>query len=608
MMDPKVILKQVFGFSDFRPGQEEVIKLILNKKNVLAVLSTGAGKSLCYQLPALLFSGRTIVVSPLIALMNDQTAHLNSLKIPADKLHSHCNYAQKQNTLKAFIKGETKILYMSPEKLMNKQTLSQFKELPIDMFVIDEAHCISKWGAGFRPEYEQLSQLKDLFPKAVLAGFTATADSATRLDIVRKLTHNRSQIIVKGFGRPNLFLSVEPKKNWKKRLIEFLDQRRGLSGILYVLSRKETELLADFLKAKGFFCIPYHAGQTAQTRREAQDTFMTENGVIMSATTAFGMGIDKPDIRFVVHVNLPSSMEDFYQEIGRAGRDGQRADTLLFYGLNDLITRRKMIQSGEESLDYKLRANKRLDSLLAYSESSSCRKKSLLSYFGEDFEKCNLCDNCFSPPKLVQGTIPAQIFLSAMYRTGQCFGMVHIIDIVRGVLSPKVKNRGHHKLPTFKKGMDHSKNFWEILARQLVSSGHIHVDIENFGALKITKSGEDVLYGRKDFLYKEISIPQPRLKQDKLKSQPDRLRPAIPVSEKPEDIKLLLKLKKHRLKLAREKNSPAFIVFSDRTLNEMTYLKPKNLKEMSQVNGVGPQKLSLYGESFLKIIQQHRSI
>ena len=597
MIDPKITLKETFGFSDFRPGQEEIIKLLLNKQNVLAVLSTGAGKSLCYQLPALLFTGRTVVISPLIALMNDQTAHLNSLKIPADKIHSHCEYKHNQDTLKAFINGKTKILYMSPEKLMNERTLTAFKELMIDMFVIDEAHCISKWGAGFRPEYEQLSQLKEIFPQAILAAFTATADQSTRLDIVKKLTNNQSKIIVKGFDRPNLFLSVEPKKNWKKRLLEFLEQRRGMSGILYALSRRETEMLAEFLKQKGFFCIPYHAGQPAKMRQEAQDIFMTENGVIMSATTAFGMGIDKADIRFVVHVNLPSSMEDFYQEIGRAGRDGKRSDTLLFYGLKDLITRRKMIQFGEENQEYKLKANKRLDSLLAYCESSSCRKKSLLSYFGENFDKCYLCDNCLSPPKLVEGSLPAQIFLSAVHRVHQCFGMLHIINIVRGVESDQVKNRGHHKLPTFGKGASYSKDFWEILARQLISSGCVNIDIERFGALKITKSGENILYGRKKFFYKEIMSPKPVLKKKE------------PVEKKEiyqaDDTKLLSKLKKYRLKLAREKNSPAFIIFSDRTLHEMAHLKPDTLDKMSHVNGVGPHKLKLYGESFLKIIKEH---
>ncbi len=596
-MDAKGALKEVFGFSNFRPGQEEIIQLLLKKQNVLAILPTGAGKSLCYQLPALLFPGRAVVVSPLIALMNDQVAYLQSLQAPAGKAHSHCHYRQNQDTLSAFIKGQIKILYMSPEKLMSAKTLNHFKALPIDMFVIDEAHCVSKWGAGFRPEYEQLSQLKKVFPKAVLAAFTATADSSTRLDIARKLTNNRCKIIIKGFNRPNLFLSVEPKKNWKKRLLEFLDQRRGMSGILYALSRKGTENLAEFLKQKGFFCRPYHAGQSAKARQKAQDIFMTENGALMSATTAFGMGIDKPDIRFVVHVNLPGSMEEFYQEIGRAGRDGKRADSLLFYGLSDISARRKMIRDGEESPEYKLKANKRLDSLLAYCESFSCRKKSLLSYFGEDFDKCHLCDNCFSPPKRIDGTIPAQIFLSAIYRAHQRFGALHIIDIVRGAETDKTKNQGHHKLPTFGKGADRSKHFWGTLARQLVSSGNINIDIESFGALKITKSGEDILYGRKKFWHKEITQAAPVLKKE-------RAEPRAKTSYPPESAKLLSKLKKHRLKLAREKNCPAFIIFSDRALNEMAHFKPKNLEEMSQINGVGPHKLSLYGESFLKIISE----
>ena len=595
-MDLKSVLKENFGFSDFRPGQEEIVKLLLDKNHVLAVLSTGAGKSLCYQLSAIIFPGRTVVVSPLIALMNDQTAHLRSLKIPADKIHSHCHFKQNQATLNAFIKGEIKILYVSPEKLMTEKILNEFQKLPIEMFVIDESHCISKWGAGFRPEYEQLSQLKVFFPQAVLAAFTATADKSTRLDIVRKLTGNKSQIIVKGFNRPNLFLSVEPKQNWKNRLLEFLDERRGLSGIIYALSRKETVRISEFLNNKGFLCLPYHAGLSAQVRQKSQDTFMTENAVIMSATTAFGMGIDKPDIRFVVHVNLPASMEDFYQEIGRAGRDGKPADTLLFYGLQDLITRRKMIQSGEEDQEYKLRENKRLEALLAYCESPSCRKKALLSYFGEDFDNCSLCDNCLSPPKLVEGTMPAQIFLSAIVRTGQYFGMLHIIDVVRGIETDRLKSKGHHKLPTFGKGADHSKAFWEIFARQLISSGSLNIDIERFGALKITKSGWDILYGRKNFSYKEFILPSVLPKKQKTK------RVALE-KQKPEDLSLLSKLKKLRLQLAREKEVPAFIVFSDRTLIEMTNLKPQNMEEMSYVNGIGKQKLELYGEAFLKIIK-----
>ena len=637
--DLKTKLKESFGFLDFRPGQEEIIQLILNKKHVLAVLSTGAGKSLCYQLPALLFSGRTVVVSPLIALMNDQTAHLQSLKISAGKVHSHCSFRENQNTFQNFITGKIKILYISPEKLMTEKILNEFKKLPIEMFVIDEAHCISKWGAGFRPEYEQLSQLQNLFPQAVLPAFTATADKATRQDIVNKLTNNQSQIIVKGFNRANLFLSVEPKQNWKKRLLDFLNKRKGQSGIIYALSRRETVEISEFLQKKGFNSLPYHAGQPAKVRQNSQDVFMTEEGVIMSATTAFGMGIDKPDIRFVVHANLPASMEDFYQEIGRAGRDGEPADTLLFYGLQDLITRRKMIQSGEEDKEYKLRENKRLEALLAYCESPKCRKKALLSYFGENFDNCKNCDNCLSPPKLVEGTVSAQIFLSAIARTYERFGMGHIIDIVRGVETEKAKNRRHHKLPTFGKGTNHSKKFWELLARQLISSGNVIVDIEHFGALKISPSGADILYGKEKFFYKEFKLSSDIKKEKKIKKsslsqspfkdssgssfkEPSRrlshksgnlqqkeenskqlqgIKKQTVLLEK--DLTLLSNLKKLRLKLAREKGVPAYIVFSDRTLIEMANLKPQNLEEMLYVNGVGKQKLELYGAAFLNAIK-----
>ena len=624
-IDLKNTLKEIFGFSDFRPGQEEIIKLILNKKHVLAVLSTGAGKSLCYQLPALVFNGRTVVVSPLIALMNDQTAHLQSLKQPAGKIHSHCHFRENQNTFQNFITGKIKILYISPEKLMTEKVLTEFKKLAIEMFVIDEAHCISKWGAGFRPEYEQLSQLKDLFPQAVLPAFTATADKATRRDIVNKLTGNRSQIIVKGFNRSNLFLSVEPKQNWKKRLLDFLSERKGQSGIIYALSRRETEGISESLQQKGFACIAYHAGQSAQLRQKSQDRFMTEEGLIMSATTAFGMGIDKPDIRFVVHASLPASMEDFYQEIGRAGRDGAPSDTLLFYGLKDLITRKKMIQSGEEDKEYKLRENKRLDSLLAYCESAVCRKKALLSYFGEDFDNCGLCDNCLSPPQLVEGTIFAQIFLSAIARTYESFGRGHIIDIVCGLETDKVRHRRHDKLPTFGKGSNHPKKFWELLARQLISSGNVNVDIERFGVLTITPSGNDILYSRRQFFYKEFVVQKEqktkklflKTSASSLPHEKEKLQEPAESSRRIREIKkqkslckdplLLSELKKVRLKLAGKQKVPAFIIFSDRTLIEMANLKPQNLKNMLSVNGVGKHKLELYGQIFLEAIKNFSS-
>ena len=598
-MNVQKTLEDIFGFSSFRPGQEEIVNLLLNKKNLLAVLPTGAGKSLCYQLPAVCFKGRTVVVSPLIALMNDQVDYLKkSLNIPADKFHSQA--AGNQAVWQSFIKGGTKILYISPERLMKEKILNDLKKLPIDMFVIDEAHCISKWGAGFRPEYEQLSKLKDHFPEAVLSAFTATADRATRKDVVQKLAGGKAQIIVKGFDRPNLSLSVFPKQDWRKKLLEFLSERKGVSGIIYTLSRREAEQISEFLNKKGYRSIAYHAGQPAKQRQESQDIFMTENEIIMTATIAFGMGIDKPDIRFVAHANLPSSVEAFYQEIGRAGRDGAPADTLLFFGLDDLMKRRRMIQEGGESEDYKIKENKRLDALIAYCEASDCRKKALLSYFDEAFGKCGKCDNCLNPPKMAEGTILAQILLSAIARTGEFFGSAHIIDIVRGTAADKVKQRRHDKIPTFGKGSNYSKKFWQVFVRQLISSGELVLNIERYGALRITESGKKVLYGKKKFYYKE-----PDVKPVIEKEVSQAVKPAGAEVLTAKDTELLKKLKKLRLKTARAEKSPAYIVFSDRALIEMSNRQPQLKEHLLKVNGVGPKKIERYGDRFLTVIREH---
>ncbi len=599
-MNIQKTLEGIFGFSKFRSGQEEIVNLLLQKKNLLAVLPTGAGKSLCYQLPAICFEGQTLVVSPLIALMNDQTAYLKSLNIPADKFHSHSSFSSNQSTWRAFIRGDIKILYISPERLMKEKILSELKTLPIDMFVIDEAHCVSKWGAGFRPEYEQLSQLKDHFPKTVLSAFTATADRATRSHIVKILMGGQAQTIVKGFDRPNLSLSVLPKQDWRKKLLEFLNDRKGMSGIIYTLSRKGTENISDFLNNKGYRSIAYHAGQTAKQRQESQDIFMTDSGVIMLATIAFGMGIDKPDIRFVVHANLPSSIEAFYQEIGRAGRDGEQADTLLFFGLDDLMIRKQMIQNGDESQEYKLKEHKRLDALVAYCEASSCRKKALLSYFDEAFDHCGNCDNCLNPLKMIEGTIPAQIFLSAITRTGEFFGSAHIIDIVRGTATDKVQKRRHDKIITFGKGSQYSKNFWQTFVRQLISSGELALDIERYGALTITESGRKLLYGKKKFYYKEFTVKPVAIEKEILREKRREKK-----RDKVQDPEFLGKLKKLRLEIARRENVPAYIIFSDRTLIEMSNRQPQTKEQLLQVSGVGPKKLELYGDQVLDLINSH---
>ena len=387
------ILNDVFGYNSFRSGQEEIINNLLDKNNILAVMPTGAGKSLCYQIPALIFSRGTIVVSPLVALMDDQILSLKENGVAADRIHSHISEELNKKTLDNFKKGKIKILYLSPENLMSEKTLNELSDTDVAMFAIDEAHCISKWGVSFRPQYEELSQLSKIYPDSIIAGFTATADKNTREDIIKKLTNYNSKIFIQGFDRPNLSLAVEQKDDWKKQILIFLENKNGESGIIYCLSRKQTEDVSLFLNKNNYNAIPYHAGQDSNTRKSNQEIFMNDRGVIIVATIAFGMGINKSNVRFVAHLSLPSSIEAYYQEIGRAGRDGNPAETLLLYGLNDLFQRRRFIENDGDDIQHKLRENKRLDSLLAYCETPICRKKSLLSYFDEKVEDCNNCDN-----------------------------------------------------------------------------------------------------------------------------------------------------------------------------------------------------------------------
>ena len=594
LSDPNQTLRNIFGFSSFRSAQEELINQILDRNNLIAVMPTGSGKSLCYQLPALLFQGRTIVVSPLIALMNDQVAYLKSLNISADTIHSHRDYDENAKTWRAFVHADVKILYTSPERLMTERILHALEKIPVDLFVIDEAHCISKWGASFRPEYQQLSRLQELFPNATLAAFTATADKTTRTDISDQLTGGSARIIVKGFDRPNLSLSVALRSGWKKKVLEFLKYKKELSGIVYTLSRKETETVAKFLNDNGFQAVSYHAGQDRDFRQISQNRFMTEPGLIMVATIAFGMGIDKPDIRFVIHTNLPGSVEAFYQEIGRAGRDGQPSDTMLIYGLDDLVKRRHMIRDNDGDEQHKLRENKRLDSLLAYCEASGCRKKALLGYFDELTDDCGNCDNCINPPEVVDGTEQAQILMSAILRTGEFFGAVHVVNVVRGISTEKIRQRNHDQIPTFGKGAELPNDFWHALIRQLLASGKIVIDLERFGALRISQEGRQIFAGEETFFCKKITSQKAVLSSRK------ELRVIDIQSD--QDQSLLLKLKELRLDLARQRNSPPFIIFSDRTLMDMVRVMPKTRDEMLEVNGVGPQKLEQYGDQFLKQI------
>ena len=591
------ILNDVFGYNSFRSGQEEIINSILDKKNILAVMPTGAGKSLCYQIPALIFSRGTIVVSPLVALMDDQILALKENGIAADRIHSHRSEELNKETLNNFKTGKIKILYLSPENLMSEKTLNQLSNTDIDMFAIDEAHCISKWGVSFRPQYEELSRLSKIYPDAVIAGFTATADKDTREDIIHKLSNYNSKIFVQGFDRPNLSLAVEQKDDWKKQILIFLENKINESGIIYCLSRKQTEDVSEFLNKKNYRAIPYHAGQESNVRKKNQEIFMNDNGVIMVATIAFGMGIDKSNIRFVAHLSLPSSIESYYQEIGRAGRDGNPAETLLLYGLNDLFQRRRFIESDGDDYQHKLRENKRLDSLLAYCETPICRKKALLSYFDEHVEDCNNCDNCFNPPKMLDGTKLAQMVLSAIYRSGQIFGAVHIINILLGNKTDKIIEKKHDKIKTFGIGNNYKKDFWQGFIRQLISSGHLIINIKKFGCLQITKSGLEVLKDDKYFNYKEIIFKAP-----KTSKKNKNTKEVLNIDNN--DLQILTSLKELRLNIAREKSIPAFVIFPDSSLIEMAKIKPQNLQEMIKINGVGPSKLKKYGTSFLEVINK----
>lgn len=597
------VLKKIFGFSYFKEGQEQIVKNILDRNDVLAVMPTGYGKSLCFQFPAIIQKNTTIVVSPLIALMNDQVSYLKSIGIKAETYNSEKTFDEGKIILKKIRLKEIKILYLSPERLMQDFFLEFIKNnnILIDLFVIDEAHCIAKWGPDFRKDYERLSELKKLFPKSIIASFTATADAATRNEINEKLNSGKAKVFVREFDRPNLSLTVISKEEWRKKLISFLKKKQGMSGIVYVLSRRDTEKVSDFINTQGFKSLPYHAGLNTKTKQKNQDQFMTTSGLIMVATIAFGMGIDKPDIRFVYHLNLPQSMEAFYQEIGRAGRDGNAAETILFFGVDDLIKRRRMIEDSNATNDFKIRENKRLDYLHDYCESSKCRRISLLTYFGDKNVVCNNCDNCISPPEEFEATQQSQIILSAIKRLDQMrqkFGRGHIVDIVMGIKSEKVIAWKHHeKIKTFGKAVElfpeEPKEFWKYLSGQLISSSHLILNIENHGVLEISTKGLDLLYGRENFVCK---------KQRTYKIISKTLPSKIEEIYHEHDKGLFKLLKELRLEVARENSVPAFVIFSDRTLIEIAALKPTNVPALLCVNGVGSVKMERYGQRFINCV------
>jgi ATP-dependent DNA helicase RecQ len=596
-------LKTTFGYDHFREGQLEIVETLLHGGDAFVVMPTGAGKSLCYQLPAILSDRKTIIVSPLVALMDDQVAALRQNGVAASKIHSHQSYDENADQWLTFASPGPQLLYMSPERLMQPRMLEALKQQSVGMFVVDEAHCISKWGAAFRPEYEALSQLKTLFPDAQIAAFTATADEATRQDIVQKLSDENCRVFLKGFDRPNLSLAVLPKEKLKDRLVDLLEPKRGQSGIVYCLSRKDTDEIAAVLSAKGFPALAYHAGKDGDYRREAQNRFMTEDGLIMVATIAFGMGIDKPDIRFVVHASLPSSMEAFYQEIGRAGRDGEPAETILFYSMQDFIKRQNMIFDGEGEGDFKLLEYKRLEALIGYCEATTCRRMSILTYFDESSTPCGNCDNCLDPPVVEDYSAKAQAIFSAIDQTGQFFGQAHILDVLKGAQNAKIRQRNHQDLACFGALADDPKPFLQSWMRQLIALGAVRANLARYGALEITEIGAQINAGKTAFMAK---TPKASKTSSSSRGSSQGSGKKTTTLEGADD-KLFQALKAVRLEIAQEKNIPAYAVFHDSALKEFATLKPKTRAQFEEINGVGPKKLDRYFEAFSSAIELYVS-
>ncbi|MCQ8184977.1 DNA helicase RecQ [Parvularcula maris] len=590
--DPLETLKATFGFEGFRPGQQEIVEALLAGEDVMAVMPTGAGKSLCFQVPALMRPGFAVVVSPLIALMQNQVALLQSFGAPAGMIHSGRERSENVADWKAATEGRIKLLYMSPERLATPRMQAALKKLDVSYFVIDEAHCISQWGHDFRPEYLALGQLKELRPGTPVAAFTATADEDTRADMKERLFGGQVRVFISGFDRPNLSLAIEEKSKPDDRIAELLEDRRGSQGIIYCGSRKNTENLAEKLRDKGHNAVAYHAGLPDEERAARLDRFLSEPDLVVTATIAFGMGIDKPDIRYVIHRDMPSSPEAYYQEIGRAGRDGKPAEAILLYGPSDLMFRRRMIDDGGAPEEVKRHEKRKLDILSAYCEALTCRRNLLLSYFGEvRTEPCGACDVCLDPPRTEDATADARLFLEAAIETGEVYGQAHLIDVLRGSESEKVIKARHDDLVVFARGQGRPARSWRSLVGQLFAKGFIEMRGE-YRSIALTDEGRTFLNGGGSL---ELRRSEKRETTRALKRQQ---------IEVPDDFdqELLSRLKALRLEFAKAKGAPAFTIFSDRTLIDMAVRQPTTQNELLSVYGVGLRKAEVYGEAFLKVV------
>lgn len=602
MSNALTILKEVFGYPAFRGQQAEVIEHLASGGDCLVLMPTGGGKSLCYQIPALLRDGVAIVVSPLIALMHNQVAALHELGVRAEVLNSSLSQQAAAEVEQKLLAGEYDLLYVAPERLLTARFLNLIARIPIALFAIDEAHCVSQWGHDFRPEYIQLSVLHERFPDVPRIALTATADMDTRKEIIERLGLDEARIFVSSFDRPNIRYQIIDKTNSRAQLLAFLrTEHPGDAGIVYCLSRKKAEETAAWLTAQGLRAVAYHAGMSMQERSLNQERFLREEGIVMVATIAFGMGIDKPDVRFVAHLDLPKSIEGYYQETGRAGRDGQAANAWMVYGLGDVIQQRRMIEESEAQLKFKQVAARKLEAMLSLCETTTCRRFRILRYFGEaadDTAACGNCDVCLNPPQVWDATVEVQKALSCVYRAGQNFGTGHLIDILRGNLTERVKEWHHDRLTTFGIGKDLPEKTWRAVFRQIIALGLLSADSESHGALHLTEASRTVLKGQQTV-------------QLRLQTQAGQAFEKRPSS----DLMLLdaterylwEQLRAWRAKMAKEHGVPAYVIFHDATLRELARQCPKTQEELRQVSGIGARKLDKYGDYLIEILRSCES-
>lgn len=589
------ILQTVFGYPSFRPPQDEIIDSIVEGDDALVLMPTGGGKSLCYQIPALVRDGCCVVISPLIALMEDQVNALRLLGVRAAFLNSSLDAASAAKVESSLLERQLDLLYIAPERLSQARMVQLLQQASLSLFAIDEAHCVSQWGHDFRADYLKLSLLLQLFPETPRIALTATADERTRQEIISRLELENARQFIAGFDRPNIRYRIALKHNGKQQLLKFLKEEHAEdAGIIYCMSRKKTEDIAYWLQDEGFNALPYHAGLDTESRSLHQKRFLREEGVIVVATIAFGMGIDKPDVRFVAHLDLPKTIESYYQETGRAGRDGEAADAWMIYGLQDVIKLRQMMSNSEGSEEFKRAEQHRLNAMLGLCEITSCRRQALLTYFGETLaEPCGNCDTCIHPPDTWDGTEAARMALSVAYRTGQRFGVNHLIDVLRGADSDKIFQFDHHQLNSYGIGKNLDNNQWRSVFRQLVARGYLSVDLDRFGALCLQESCRSLLRG-------EESI---ELRRD-IKQKTAKRQTKTPLAADV-DVALWEALRECRRGFAEDQSVPPYVIFHDSTLQEMAITRPRDMSEFSLISGVGERKLDKYGPAFLDVISEH---